>query len=228
MGLKVLSDNAIGMPELVFAPMIRRNSPLPASFEEVYSKNYADQEECVITVLQGESMRIEDNQSIGQFKVDLESGEDASESIIVRFDLTLDGVLKVTAAQEATGKSEELVIDNALSKFQGEDRERAVARLGSMFDSSDEILDGHDLPTQDWQGSGAGTKAGIKIANMEKFPAAISLLEQAQATSGIPAEDLADIQDVTRKLTDAVAKNEAQKVMALCQELDDILFYVEG
>ena len=228
LGLKVVSDNAMGMPELVFAPMIRRNSPLPASFEEVYSKTHEDQTGCVINVLQGESMRIEDNHPIGQFNLDLEAGEDASESIIVRFDLTLDGVLKVTAAQEATGKSEELVIDNALSKFQGEDRERAVARLGSMFDSSDEILDGHDLPTQDWQGSGADTKAGIKIANMEKFPAAISLLEQAKSTTGIPAEDLADIKKVSRKLTDAVAKNEAKQVMALCQELDDILFYVEG
>ena len=214
--------------------MIRRNSPLPASFEEVYAKTYEEQSGCSINVLQGESMRIEDNHSIGQFDLDLETGEDASESIIVRFDLTLDGVLKVTAAQEATGKSKELVIDNALSKFQGEEREHAVARLGSMFDSSDEILDGSDLPSQDWQDSGVNAKGaqssegGITISNMEKFPAAISLLEQAKATTGIPAEDLADIQEVSQELALAVARDDAQKVMTLCQELDDILFYVEG
>jgi molecular chaperone DnaK len=37
--------------------------------------------------------------------------------VVVRFDLTLDGTLKVTATQPATGVSRELVIDNALSRF---------------------------------------------------------------------------------------------------------------
>jgi hypothetical protein len=139
----------------------------------------------------------------------------------------------------ATGKSKELVIDNALSKFQGEDRERASARLGEMFDSSDEILDDRDLPGQDWQASGLGSgsasrsgdqpgSVGTSLANSEKFPAAMALLQQAETISGVPADDLADIRDVSRKLSDAVANDNGQQVMALCQELDDILFYVEG
>ena len=225
LGLEVLTGFDGFAPTLTFSPIIRRNSPLPATYEEVYSRTHEEQEKAEIHVLQGESSDISRNRSIGRFILDLETGSDISDEIAVRFDLTLDGILRVIATQSATGKSEELIIDNALSEFQGQDREQAEARLGAIFDSSDEILEDADLPEQDWR-SGAG--ANSPLPNHDKYPAAAAILEQCQSVSGIPAEDMKDIDSISKKLRAAMTADNAVTVASLCEELDDILFYVQG
>ena len=100
-------------PEMVFSPIIHRNTPLPARYEQAYSTLYDDQKEVVIHVLQGERPEVHRNRSIGKFRLPLESGGGDRSKIVVRFDLTLDGTLKVTATQPATGLSRELIVDNA-------------------------------------------------------------------------------------------------------------------
>jgi molecular chaperone DnaK len=226
LGLEVISGFNGFSPQLAFSPIIRRNSPLPATYEEVYSRTHEEQDKAEIHVLQGESSVLSRNQSIGRFMLDLETGSDISDEIAVRFDLTLDGILKVTATQSATGKSQELIIDNALSEFQGQNREQAEARLGSIFDSSDEILDDADLPKQDWQSNLPDSNS--PVPNIGKYPAAAAILEQCQSISGISAEDVEDIRLATKNLRAAIANDNAVKVASLCEELDDILFYIQG
>jgi molecular chaperone DnaK len=122
---------------MVFSPIIHRNTPLPARYEQAYSTMFDDQDAAEIHVLQGERSEVYRNHSIGKFRIPLKTGGGDRSKVVVRFDLTLDGTLKVTATQNATGISRELVIDNALSQFQADDRGRAEARLGAMFDASD-------------------------------------------------------------------------------------------
>ena len=226
LGLEVMSGFSGFTPNLVFSPIIRRNSPLPATYEEVYSRTHEEQKRADIHVLQGESSDLSRNRSIGRFMLDLETGDDISDDIVVRFDLTLDGILRVTATQSATGNSQELIIDNALSEFQEQDREQAEARLGAIFDSSDEILDDTDFPKQDRQSSTPDSHA--LAPNLAKYPAAAAMLEQCKSLSGIPAEDLDDIRAVSKNLRAAIADDNAVKVTSLCEELDDILFYIQG
>ena len=226
LGLEVMTGFNGFAPTMSFSPIIRRNSPLPATYEEVYSRTHEEQEQAEIHVLQGESSEISRNRSIGRFMLDLETGSDISDEIAVRFDLTLDGILKVTATQSATGKSQELIIDNALSEFQGQDREQAAARLGAIFDSSDEILADADLPKQDWQANDAD--ANSPLPNHDKYPAAAAILEQCRSVSGIPAEDMDDIDSISKKLRAAMVADNAVTVTSLCEELDDILFYLQG
>jgi molecular chaperone DnaK len=228
LGLEVMGGFSEFSPALVFSPIIRRNSPLPATYEEVYARTHPEQEKAEIHVLQGESSDVSRNRSIGRFMLDLETGSNISDEILVRFDLTLDGILKVTATQSATGKNQNLIIDNALSEFQGQDREQVEARLGAIFDSSEEILDDGDLPPQDWQSSSPDSTSHPSILNHEKYPAAVAMLEQCQSVSGIPDEDLDDIRSVTKQLRTAMASDDSVRVASLCEELDDILFYIQG
>ncbi|MEM9657442.1 MAG: Hsp70 family protein, partial [Planctomycetota bacterium] len=130
LGIEVVDGMSLMGPNHVFSPIIHRNSPLPARHEESYSKMADEQEWAIIHVLQGEHREIQRNRSIGEFTVDLAAGGGDRSKIVVRFDLTLDGTLKVTATQPATGMSKELNIDNALSHFQADERERAESRLG--------------------------------------------------------------------------------------------------
>jgi molecular chaperone DnaK (HSP70) len=191
-----------------------------------------EQDAVVIHVLQGEHSEVHRNRSIGKFRLDLEPGGGERSRIVVRFDLTLDGTLKVTATQAATGRSKELAIDNALSQFQADERVRAQARLGAMFDASAELLEDHDLPTQEqWGGDesdsrqpASGSEAGDAA---EKFPAATELLKQArEIKASVTAEDARDIQSLTENLKQAMEADDSSAVASLSEELDDILFYV--
>ncbi len=235
LGIEACEGASIFGPRLVFSPIIHRNSPLPARYEHAYSTMYDDQEVAAIHVLQGEYSEVHRNRSIGEFLLDLEAGGGDRSKIVVRFDLTLDGTLKVTATQPATGISKELTIDNALSQFQADERDRAEARLGAMFDASDELLDDADLPSpKQWGVQTAETSASpaagtATAANFEsKFPEAVALLKKAESLkSSVETEDARDIESLCENLNQAMAADDPSAVVSLCEELDDILFYVQ-
>lgn len=232
-------ETCIGMsfagPELEFSPMIHRNSPLPSRYEQAYSTMHDEQEAVEIHVLQGEHVELHRNRSIGKFRLKLKSGGGDLSKIVVRFDLTLDGTLNVTATQAATGISHELTIDNALSQFQADGRERAAARLGAMFDASDELIEDADLPSpQEWAAE-AGTNSEdfdttnwTEAAYASKFPEAAALIKKAQSLkTSVAAEDAQDIESLCESLQQALASDDSSTVASLCIELDDVLFYVQ-
>ncbi len=209
----------------VFSPVIHRNTPLPARYEQAYSTVHDEQKVALIHVLQGEYDSVERNQSIGEFKLNLETGGE-NNKIVVRFDLTLDGTLRVVATQTASGAAKELTINNALSQFQSGQRDQAQARLGAMFDSSDELLDEEDLrPSKGWQSSEDGEQDSDAA---ERFPAAVAMLEQVKKIdSSVADEDAKEIHSLASQLRDALARGSDVDVNVLCEELDDILFYVQ-
>ncbi len=236
LGIEVCEGMSFTGPHLVFSPIIHRNSPLPTRYEQAYSKMFDDQETAEIHVLQGEHSEVHRNRSIGRFLLDLEAGGGNRNKIVVRFDLTLDGTLKVTATQAATDISQELVIDNALSQFQADERDRAVARLGAIFDASDELLDDEDLPSPNqWHSqspesldsSVAATKTDAAEDEV-KFPEAVALIKKAESLKSlVDAEDSCDIETLCENLNQAMTQRDHSAVASLCTELDDILFYVQ-
>jgi len=236
LGIEVLEGVSFFGPQLGFSPIIHRNSPLPARYEQAYSKVHDDQKAAEIHVLQGEHAEVHRNRSIGKFLLDLESGGGDRSKIVVCFDLNLDGTLNVTATQPATGISKELTIDNALSQFQAEERDRAEARLGAMFDASDELLDDEDLPSpKQWAdraeaasgSSGASEKKPISAYESE-FPEAVALMKKAETLkSSVETEDARDLESLCENLNEAMASDDRSAVVSLCEELEDILFYVQ-
>lgn len=221
-------------PELAFSPIIHRNTPLPARYEQAYSTMYEDQEAAIIHVLQGERPEIHRNRSVGKFQLPLESGGGNLSKIVVRFDLTLDGTLKVTATQVATGVSRELVIDNALSQFQADDRSRAAARLEEMFDDSDEYLDDQNpAGSREWQADDADSDlAAESPAEVLELPAgmyqeAVALLAKAKTLGGaVSGQDAQDLKSLCQNLQSALAGDDAAAVSSIAAELEDLLFYV--
>ncbi|MEA3377863.1 MAG: Hsp70 family protein, partial [Chloroflexota bacterium] len=86
--------------------IIRRNTTIPVTKEEVYSTLYPDQDTVEIRVYQGESPVASENTLLGTFTIsDLEPerpGELAT--VTVQFDFGVDGILKVTARDRHTGQ----------------------------------------------------------------------------------------------------------------------------
>jgi molecular chaperone DnaK len=235
LGIEVCDGLTFNRPELVFAPIIHRNTPLPARYEQAYSTMFDDQKEVKIHVLQGERPEVHRNRSIGTFLLQLEPGGGDRSKVVVRFDLTLDGTLKVTATQPATGISRDLTISNALSQFRADERSLAEARLGAMFDASEELLDEDDLPSlSQWQTSDSDSDsdsdrfAANAVQTMPaKFPEAIALLKKAERLhSSVEGQDARDMESLSRNLEDAIAAGDPVAVASLSAELDDLLFYV--
>jgi len=95
------------------------------------------QDMAAIEVFQGESPRLEENRKIGHFMLEgLNASSGCDGRIHVRFELSLDGTLKVTAIESKSGISQRLAIVDALSTMKN--AAGAAERLGRLsgFSSS--------------------------------------------------------------------------------------------
>lgn len=119
--------------EFRFAPIIARNTPLPASRSEMFCTVADHQPTVEIDVFQGESGDVRRNHRVGRFLVEGLARVPAGNQIVVQMDLTLDGTLKVSAREKATGMVKQITIENAMARFAVEERDAAQARLDRMW-----------------------------------------------------------------------------------------------
>ncbi len=95
----------------VMTPLIPRNTTIPTSKSEVFSTAADNQTQVEIHVLQGERPMAKDNKSLGRFILTgIPPAPRGVPQIEVKFDLDANGILKVTAKDKATGKSQSIKI----------------------------------------------------------------------------------------------------------------------
>ena len=234
LGIEACGEITFNGPELMFVPIIRRHSPLPARYEKTFSKMFDEQESVKIHVMQGDSCVPEDNTSIGSFDLNVKSMKSTSRKIVVGFDLTLDGVLRVTAKQPGTGRTEELVIQNAFSDFTANDQERVQSRLTEMFDESDEISnqDVGELPIpiggRNRVHSSHESNGVLLPKAQDRFPKTATLLVRAgEMKAKLQGEDAEELETLSQRLSVAMEAEDESTVEELTADLDDLLFYVQ-
>ena len=99
----------------VATPMIPRNTTIPTSKTEVFSTAADNQTQVEINVTQGERPMSSDNKSLGRFILDgIPPAPRGVPQIEVTFDIDASGILKVTAKDKATGKSQNITITGAV------------------------------------------------------------------------------------------------------------------
>lgn len=228
--IEVLERMGYQGPHLAFSPIIHRNTPLPARYESAYSTIHDEQDVVEIHVLQGERPEVYRNRSLGKFRLKLEPGGGDRSKIVVRFDLSLDGMLNVTAVQPATGLKRDLTIENTLSHFRAEGRQQAMSRLEAMFGDSADQNENEDVPQlKQWRPSGAddGTLGGDAETTPFEYPEAAALLGKAEALrASLRGQDAEDLEVLCQNLKQAMAAGDPVAVTDLAAELDDLLFYV--
>jgi molecular chaperone DnaK len=95
----------------VATPQIERNTTIPTRKSQVFSTASDSQTQVEIHVLQGERPMAADNKSLGQFILDgIPPAPRGMPQIEVTFDIDANGILKVTAADKATGRSQHITI----------------------------------------------------------------------------------------------------------------------
>ena len=110
----------------MIAPMITRNTTVPAKKTEIYTTAENNQPGVEINVLQGERPMAADNKSLGRFKLEgippMRAGQ---AQIEVTFDIDANGILHVTAKEKTSGKESSIRIENTTTLDKG-DVERMV------------------------------------------------------------------------------------------------------
>ena len=99
----------------VATPMIPRNTTVPTSKTEIFSTAADNQTQVEIHVSQGERPMAADNKSLGRFVLDgIPPAPRGVPQVEVTFDIDASGILKVTAKDKATGKSQDITITGAV------------------------------------------------------------------------------------------------------------------
>jgi molecular chaperone DnaK len=95
----------------VATPIIERNTTVPTRKSQVFSTASDSQTQVEIHVLQGERPLATDNKSLGQFILDgIPPAPRGVPQIEVTFDIDANGIIKVTALDKATSRSQHITI----------------------------------------------------------------------------------------------------------------------
>jgi molecular chaperone DnaK len=95
----------------VATPLIERNTTIPARKSQIFSTASDSQPQVEIHVLQGERPMATDNKTLGRFILDgIPPAPRGMPQIEVTFDIDANGILKVTALDKASGRSQHITI----------------------------------------------------------------------------------------------------------------------
>ena len=98
----------------VMTKMIDRNTTIPTSHTEIFSTAADNQPSVEINVLQGEREMASANKSLGKFNLTgIPAARRGVPQIEVTFDIDANGIVKVTAKDKGTGKSQQITISGS-------------------------------------------------------------------------------------------------------------------
>jgi molecular chaperone DnaK len=207
-----------------FAPIIHRNTPLPASRSEVFHTVYDRQPEVEVDVFQGESEDVRNNANVGKFRITGLAPVPAGNQLVVQLDLNLDGMLKVTARERATGLQKAITIENALAEFERGERDAARERLEELWDEP--IEEGEEPPEAD-EAAMPELVPGPREGQREAVQARALLEKAERLLENVSAEDRSDVERLMERIRTSLTDRRWTEVTAASNELADVLFYLE-
>jgi len=226
LGIRCLGMVQGQFSDTVFSRIITRNTPLPASRSEVYQTIVDGQERVQIEVFQGEADNVLQNTSVGEFAIEGLADVPAGNEVMVHMNLTLDGILRVTATEKHTGLQRQVRIENALARFQRDDRDEALDRLDLLFETQSPGQEADDAAVEA-ESPSDDTQPGT-ISVQRAVVQARAVLEKAERLLPIvEPEEREELDAVIERLRQAITASQLADIEALSTELAEALFYLE-
>lgn len=189
----------------VATPMIERNTTVPASKTQIYSTAAPNQTQVEIHITQGERPMSADNKSLGRFVLDgIPPAPRGVPQIEVTFDIDASGILKVTAVDKATNKSQNITITGAVG-ISDEEIER-MQKEAETHKAEDE-------------------KKAAKIEAKNKADAAIATAEKSLKDAGDKIDDKTkkSVEEKVKALKDVLDSDDKDELEKKTNELTEEL-----
>ena len=171
--------------------MITRNTTIPTKKTETFSTAADSQTEVEVHVLQGERPLASQNRTLGKFKLSgIPPAPRGVPQIEVTFDIDANGILNVTAKDNATGKDQKITITSS-SGLSKEEIERmakdAEAHAGEDKEQRDQIEARNGLDSTVYNVEKMLKEAGEKVSADEKAETESALADAKQTLTGTPS-----------------------------------------
>ena len=192
----------------VATPMIPRNTTIPTKKTETFSTAADSQTEVEVHVLQGERPMAGQNRTLGKFKLaGIPPAPRGVPQIEVTFDIDANGILNVTAKDNATGKDTRITITSSsgLSKEEVERMAKeADAHAAEDKEKREEIEARNQLDSMVYNIEKMLKESGEKVQAADKTDVEAALAEAKKTLEGTPS--VKELRDAHEKLTQASHK----------------------
>ena len=204
----------------VFTKLIERNTTIPVRKGEIFSTAQDNQPSVEVHVLQGEREMSKDNRSLGRFNLTgIPAAPRGLPQIEVAFDIDANGIVNVSAKDQATGEEQTITITS--SSGLGKDEVEKMVRDAEANREQDQKARERTEARNGLDALVYATERSVKDAadkNINLEPALISDVEGAinEARQAVEADDADRMQkaeeqltQISRRLTEALYQSTA-------------------
>ena len=202
--------------------LVERNSTLPVHYSQVFSTAAPFQTTVEINVLQGERPMARDNKSIGKFMLKgIKRAMAGVPKIEVTFDIDVNGILKVSAKDQDTGKEQSITI-SANDKMSDAEIEAAIRDAETYAATDDARREGMAAVNEGQHlllvAENALAKAGKQLDKAEKKQVKEDIAALRKAVFRTKPEKMTDDDFVAIRAAKARLEASAAHVMQLAGE----------
>lgn len=200
--------------------LIEANTTIPTKKSQIFSTAADNQPSVEIHVLQGERPMANDNKTIGRFHLDgIPPAQRGVPQIEVTFDIDANGIIKVSATDKATNKSQDIRIEASSGLTEEEiAKMKADAEANAESDKAakEKVDKLNEADAMIFQTEKQLKEFGDKLSDDKKKPIEEALEELKKAHA---SQDLATIQPALDKINEAwkTASEEMYKAQADAQ-----------
>ena len=187
--------------------LIERNTTIPTRKSQIFSTASDSQSQVEIHVLQGERPMANDNKTLGNFVLDgIPPAARGVPQIEVTFDIDANGIIKVTASDKATGRSQDITItaSSGLSDAEVERMRKDAEEHADEDAKRKDLIEARNQADNTAYGAEKAVKdLSDKLPEEVKTEVAAAVAEVRKVLDG---EDIDAIKKATDALTEVVQK----------------------